>query len=85
MASRTRKASPKKSSVKKSSERKMKPTASKKAAPRASAGDPLVTAQPQSKQKAAAQAGMFLCTDDAWSLTYFNSADLHCVERKLFG
>jgi hypothetical protein len=41
--------------------------------------------QPQSKLQAAAQAGVFLYTDDAWSLAYFNSSDLHCEERELFG
>jgi len=46
---------------------------------------PLVTAQPQSKQQAADQAGMFLYTDDTWSQAYFNPSDLHCMERKLFG
>jgi len=94
MASKTRKGSLKKSSARKLSAkkkppakraRKKKSTASRKAAPRGSAARPLVTAQPESKQKAAVQAGMFLYTDDAWSLAYFNSADLHCVERKLFG
>lgn len=40
--------------------------------------------QPQSKSAAAVQAGMFLHTDDAWSLAYFDPNDLHCLERKLF-
>ena len=31
------------------------------------------------------QAGVFLHTDDQWSLAYFNCDDLHCVERELFG
>jgi hypothetical protein len=30
------------------------------------------------------QAGVFLHTDDRWSLAWFNSDDLHCVERELF-
>jgi hypothetical protein len=46
---------------------------------------PLVTAQPQSKAQAATQVGMFLHTDDAWSQAYFNSNDLHDLERELFG
>ena len=41
--------------------------------------------QPQSKNQAAVQSGMFLFTDDKWSLAYFNSDDLHCEERELFG
>ena len=41
--------------------------------------------QPQSKQQAATQAGLFLHTDDAWSLAYFDPKDLHCTERELFG
>ena len=49
-----------------------------------SSTQPLVDAQPQSKQKAALQAGMFLYTNDAWSTAYFNEGDLHCVERVLF-
>ncbi|MGC2698508.1 MAG: hypothetical protein WA738_22190 [Candidatus Angelobacter sp.] len=50
-----------------------------------SSSKPLVAKQPQSKQQAALQHGMFLYTGDAWSLAYFNSNDLHCVERELFG
>ena len=41
--------------------------------------------QPQSKQQAALQAGMFLYLNDNWSAAYFNSDDLHCMERELFG
>jgi hypothetical protein len=41
--------------------------------------------QPQSKSQAALQSGMFLATDDKWSLAYFDSNDLHCEERLLFG
>jgi hypothetical protein len=43
------------------------------------------TNQPQSKAQAAAAAGVFLHTDDAWSLAYFDPNDLHNLERKLFG
>lgn len=46
---------------------------------------PLVTSQPASPHQAAVSAGMFLYTDDAWSLRYFDPNDLHCTERKLFG
>ena len=67
-----------------------KKTASKKtpapaSSPSSSSAQPLVTAQPQSKQQAALQAGMFLYTTDAWSTAYFNGSDLHYVERVLFG
>jgi hypothetical protein len=46
---------------------------------------PLITRQPQSKQQAAVQSGMFLYTDDAWSLRYFNQGDLRYEEREIFG
>jgi len=41
--------------------------------------------QPQSKLQAAKQAGLFLHTDDEWSMAYFNPKDLHSAERELFG
>ena len=41
--------------------------------------------QPQSMTAAATQAGMFLATDDTWSKRYFDPADLHCLDRELFG
>ncbi len=44
----------------------------------------LVNKQPQSKQQAAVARGMFLYTDDAWSLRYFDQNDLHCKEREVF-
>ncbi len=44
-----------------------------------------VDKQPQSKQQAAIAHGMFLYTDDAWSLRYFDKNDLHSKERELFG
>jgi hypothetical protein len=59
--------------------------ASAKSAGSSAAKPPLVAKQPQSKQQAAIKSGMFLYTDDAWSQAYFNSGDLHCVERELFG
>ena len=46
--------------------------------------EPLVKAQPQSPQVAAPQRAMFLQTDDSWSQDYFNSNDLHSLERQLF-
>jgi hypothetical protein len=41
--------------------------------------------QPQVKQQAAVEHGMFLYVDDAWSLRYFDPNDLHCKEREVFG
>ena len=40
--------------------------------------------KPASKQEAAVMAGWFLSTSDRWAEKYFNSADLHSVDRKLF-
>jgi hypothetical protein len=37
------------------------------------------------KQQAAVAHGMFLYTDDAWSLQYFDPNDLHFKEREVFG
>jgi len=45
----------------------------------------VVEKQPQVKQQAALAHGMFLSTDDAWSLRYFDQNDLHCKEREVFG
>ena len=45
----------------------------------------LVNKQPQVKQQAAVAHGMFLYTDDAWSLQYFDPSDLHFKEREVFG
>lgn len=44
-----------------------------------------LTKEPQVQSQAAQQGGMFLFTDDKWSLAYFNSGDLHNEERELFG
>jgi hypothetical protein len=41
--------------------------------------------QPQSQEQAATQAGVFLYTDDRWSMAYFDPSDLHYKERELFG
>jgi hypothetical protein len=45
----------------------------------------LVTSEPQAKQQAAVANGMFLYTDDIWSLQYFDQNDLHFMEREVFG
>jgi hypothetical protein len=45
---------------------------------------PKVAKQPQSKPLAAAQAHLYLHTDDAWSLAYFDASDMHHMERTLF-
>ena len=63
---------------------KKKAAPAKKAAATSPAKTPLVKKQPQSKLQAAVQAGMFLHTDDQWSLAYFNANDLHNEERELF-
>ncbi len=44
-----------------------------------------VAKQPQVKQQAAVAHAMFLYTDDAWSLRYFDQNDLHFLEREVFG
>jgi phosphatidylserine/phosphatidylglycerophosphate/cardiolipin synthase-like enzyme len=38
-----------------------------------------------SQHQAAMNAGWFLSTDGQWATKYFNSNDLHCVDRQLFG
>jgi phosphatidylserine/phosphatidylglycerophosphate/cardiolipin synthase-like enzyme len=40
---------------------------------------------PVSKQQQAASAGWFLSTDDKWAAKFFDSKDLHSVDRELFG
>jgi hypothetical protein len=76
-----KKASKKKSPAKKATSSMKKASAS----PRAASKQHLVNKQPQSKQQAAVARGMFLYTDDAWSLRYFDQNDLHCKEREVFG
>jgi hypothetical protein len=44
-----------------------------------------VDKQPQVKEQAAVGHGMFLHTDDAWSLRYFDQNDLRFKEREVFG
>jgi hypothetical protein len=73
---------------KKAAKKVVKKTTKKSAAPSTAPGQVAkgkVVKQPQSLSDAATQAGMFLYTDDAWSQRYFNPADLHCLDRKLFG
>ena len=48
-------------------------------------GRELVNKQPQVQQQAAVAHGMFLHSDDAWSLRYFDPSDLHFKEREVFG
>lgn len=76
-----------KSTAKKSAASSRKTAASKSASTSASAAakKPLLAKEPQSKKEAAKQAHMFLQTTDAWSAAYFNTGDLHCMERELFG
>jgi hypothetical protein len=69
----------------KSKVRKPPATAKKSGTTPPKSKQPLVAQQPQSEQQAAVQAGMFLYTNDVWSLAYFNQDDLHCMERELLG
>jgi len=62
-----------------------KKTAVKPAASSSTTKTPLLSTQPRSTKDAAAQAGMFLSTDDTWSAAYFDDDDLHSIERELFG
>jgi hypothetical protein len=62
-----------------------KATTTKKTANTSTTQSGALEQQPQSKQQAAIQAGLFLHTDDAWSMAYFNPGDLHYAERELFG
>jgi phosphatidylserine/phosphatidylglycerophosphate/cardiolipin synthase-like enzyme len=60
-------------------------TASAGANPGASAKS-LDARQPRANQRqAAAAAGWFLSTTDAWTRPYFDPTDLHCADRLLFG
>jgi len=67
------------------STRKKPTAAARKSAHASSAAKLPAGKQPQSMQQAANQVGMFLHTDDAWSLAYFDDNDLHHLERELFG
>jgi hypothetical protein len=53
--------------------------------PKGKGGRELVNKQPQVQQQAAVAHGMFLHTDDARSLRYFDPNDLHFKEREVFG
>ena len=55
------------------------------AASRATGANKPIVKQPQVKQQAAVAHDMFLFTDDAWSLRYFDPNDLHSKEREVFG
>jgi hypothetical protein len=78
----------KKATTNKSTSKKAK-KAPKKATPAAAAKGKVsggkITKQPQVKQQAAVANAMFLYTDDAWSLRYFDQNDLHFLEREVFG
>jgi hypothetical protein len=92
---KTRKAATKRTSARTASLRisapiaRMVAAAKKAATKRSTAKSPgrrsKITEIPQSLEKAATKAGIFLYTNDTWSLRYFNSNDLHSLERKLFG
>jgi hypothetical protein len=45
----------------------------------------VATTKSASKQVQAAAAGWFLSTTDRWVRPYYDSNDLHCVDRQLFG
>jgi hypothetical protein len=77
-----RKPGKKTSSVKKKTASKKTP---KPAAVSAAGKHTPVNKQPQVKAQAAVAHGMFLYTDDAWSLRYFDQSDLHFLEREVFG
>ena len=69
--------------MKKSSAQKAKKPAAKSAG-KATGPKPRVAHQPASMSDAADAKGVFLHTDDSWSRAYWDSSDLHCVERELF-
>ena len=80
-----KKAAKKKPGIRKSVPKKTTAPAAKAVLQTSSGKRRLVTKQPQSKQQAALANGMFLYTDDAWSLRYFDQNDLHYKERIVFG
>jgi hypothetical protein len=77
----------KKPSKKKSTAKKASKPAARKSASSANAKGKKgpINKQPQVKEQAAVANGMFLYTDDAWSLRYFDQDDLHFLEREVFG
>jgi hypothetical protein len=78
-----------KAKKKKAASKKAPKNAKQKPAPavvaKGSGGKKVVDQAPQVKQQAALANGMFLYTDDAWSLRYFDQKDLHFMEREVFG
>ena len=80
-----KKVAAKKAPVKRATATTASKTPAKQVVATAAGGRKVVTQIPQSMEKAATQAGIFLYTDDAWSLRYFDPNDLHSLERKLFG
>lgn len=59
--------------------------ANKKVAKAGKSSPAPIEKQPQSKQQAAQDAGMFLKNDDSWSNACWTDGDLHSKERELFG
>jgi hypothetical protein len=89
MVVRKTKSAAKKAAAKKTAAAK-RPAPAKKATARkkiaaAKTPKPRIAQQPRSKLQAAVSAGIFLSTTDAWAAAYFDSNDLHCMERVLFG
>lgn len=78
-----KKATTKKSTAKKAKKAVKKATPASASKGKVSAGK--VARQPQVKQQAAVARAMFLYTDDAWSLRYFDQNDMHFLEREVFG
>jgi hypothetical protein len=79
----------KKPSKKKATAKKAPKSVKKKPAPApastAKSKKGLINRAPAVKQEAAVKNKMFLYTDDAWSLRYFDQNDLHFKEREVFG
>jgi hypothetical protein len=78
-----KKATTKKSTAKEAKKAVKEATSASAAKGKVSGGK--VAKQPQVKQQAAVAHAMFLYTDDAWSLRYFDQNDLHFLEREVFG
>ena len=78
-----KKVTTKKSTAKKAKKAVKKATPASAAKGKVSGGK--VARQPQVKQEAAVVHAMFLYTDDAWSLRYFDKNDMHFLEREVFG
>jgi hypothetical protein len=75
----------KKATTKKSTAKKAVKKATLASAAKGKVSGGKVAKQPQVKQQAAVAHAMFLYTDDAWSLRYFDQNDLHFLEREVFG